>query len=428
MRRPRQQRSRRSRRRSDGATGTADRRAAPPPAPRSIGIKWKGWLITVGVLDRVDCRHEAIRSGAAADRPGRCAILRRIARLRTDVADRRVRSPSTASRPGWTVTVFAIGRAHRADGVPAVATPVHVRRQRAGRSSSSARVLLRRLRGPRPFDVTIDRPLARLLVAVAAGRASSPSSLSAIVYSMVVPGSAAAIAKVVVDRPRRRVRRRPALPRRRPSLRHPRQHRARGRRPAQRVPLLHAERGLPGRVPAGQDRAPRRRRPARRGASVRPSRTSSASPSLDIKPVGLAGSGGSTPLRLHVAGDPDTYLFGKLYAMNHVRADRWYKIGRTILYGRLEDEAPFQSVRRLVAVRGLHAAADARLRHPDRGAVRHRRADAGARVPARHGVLRRRAGDRRRRGRRRRHRRGPRADPRSCGTAGSRTATSSRPT
>ena len=41
-------------------------------------------------------------------------------------------------------------------------------------------------------------------------------------------------------------------------------------------------------------------------------------------------------------------MFGKLYAMNHVRADRWYKLGRTILYGRLEDEAPFQSVRRLV--------------------------------------------------------------------------------
>ena len=34
--------------------------------------------------------------------------------------------------------------------------------------------------------------------------------------------------------------------------------------------------------------------------------------------------------------------------MSHVRADRWYKLGRTILYGRLEDEAPFQTVRRLV--------------------------------------------------------------------------------
>ena len=69
---------------------------------------------------------------------------------------------------------------------------------------------------------------------------------------------------------------------------------------------------------------------------------------LEAKPVGLAGSGGSTPLRLRIAGDPDTYLFGKLYAMNHVRADRWYKYGRMLLYGRLEDERPFQSVPRLV--------------------------------------------------------------------------------
>ena len=68
----------------------------------------------------------------------------------------------------------------------------------------------------------------------------------------------------------------------------------------------------------------------------------------ESKPVGLAGSGGSTPLRLRIAGDPDTYLFGKLYAMNHVRADRWYKLGRTILYGNLEDERPFSSVRQLI--------------------------------------------------------------------------------
>jgi membrane-associated phospholipid phosphatase/tRNA A-37 threonylcarbamoyl transferase component Bud32 len=69
---------------------------------------------------------------------------------------------------------------------------------------------------------------------------------------------------------------------------------------------------------------------------------------LDIKPVGLAGSGGSTPLRLTVAGDPDRHLFAKLYAKTHLRADRSYKIGRTILYGTLEDEKPYNSVRRLV--------------------------------------------------------------------------------
>ena len=41
-------------------------------------------------------------------------------------------------------------------------------------------------------------------------------------------------------------------------------------------------------------------------------------------------------------------MFAKLYAKSHVRADRWYKLGRTILYGALEDEKPFQSVRRFV--------------------------------------------------------------------------------
>jgi membrane-associated phospholipid phosphatase/tRNA A-37 threonylcarbamoyl transferase component Bud32 len=69
---------------------------------------------------------------------------------------------------------------------------------------------------------------------------------------------------------------------------------------------------------------------------------------LNLKPVGLAGSGGSTPLRLTVEGDPDRHLFAKLYAQTHLRADRSYKAIRTILYGTLEDEKPYNSVRRLV--------------------------------------------------------------------------------
>ena len=69
---------------------------------------------------------------------------------------------------------------------------------------------------------------------------------------------------------------------------------------------------------------------------------------LDIEPFGLAGSGGSTPLRLKVAGDPDQYVFAKLNSQVHLRSDRWYKIARTILYGSLEDEVRFTSVRRLV--------------------------------------------------------------------------------
>ena len=68
----------------------------------------------------------------------------------------------------------------------------------------------------------------------------------------------------------------------------------------------------------------------------------------EVKPFGLSGSAGSTPLRITVKGDPPTYLFGKLYARSHLRADRWYKLGRELLYGRLEDEKPFNTVRRLV--------------------------------------------------------------------------------
>ena len=41
------------------------------------------------------------------------------------------------------------------------------------------------------------------------------------------------------------------------------------------------------------------------------------------------------------------FVFAKLYTKGHVRADRWYKLGRTIAYGTLEDESPFQTVRRL---------------------------------------------------------------------------------
>jgi membrane-associated phospholipid phosphatase/tRNA A-37 threonylcarbamoyl transferase component Bud32 len=67
---------------------------------------------------------------------------------------------------------------------------------------------------------------------------------------------------------------------------------------------------------------------------------------LEVEPFGLSGSGGSSPLRMRVE-EVDGWLFGKIYSTSHLRADRWYKIGRTILYGQLEDEVPLGSVRRL---------------------------------------------------------------------------------
>jgi tRNA A-37 threonylcarbamoyl transferase component Bud32/membrane-associated phospholipid phosphatase len=67
-----------------------------------------------------------------------------------------------------------------------------------------------------------------------------------------------------------------------------------------------------------------------------------------IEPIGRAGSAGSTPLELTVRGHDRPEVFAKLYSRQHVRSDFAYKLVRTLLYGRLEDEAPFTNVRRLV--------------------------------------------------------------------------------
>ena len=67
---------------------------------------------------------------------------------------------------------------------------------------------------------------------------------------------------------------------------------------------------------------------------------------VDVRPVGLEGSAASTPLRIEAA-DGELY-FGKLYARSHLRSDRSYKLWRTLVYGRLEDEQRFTSVRRLI--------------------------------------------------------------------------------
>ena len=87
---------------------------------------------------------------------------------------------------------------------------------------------------------------------------------------------------------------------------------------------------------------------------------------VDVEPFGLAGSAGSTPLKLTLAGEPAQVLFAKLYAKNHLRADRWYKLGRTLMYGRLEDESSFNTVRRLVQYEDymLHVMKDGGLSTP----------------------------------------------------------------
>jgi hypothetical protein len=66
----------------------------------------------------------------------------------------------------------------------------------------------------------------------------------------------------------------------------------------------------------------------------------------EVTPFGDEGSGGSTPLLITL--DDGTKVFGKILATSHVRADRWYRVMRTIMYGRLEDETSFSSVRQLI--------------------------------------------------------------------------------
>ena len=163
--------------------------------------------------------------------------------------------------------------------------------------------------------------------------------------------------------------------------------RDRGGDPAARLSLVHPSEAFPvtyrrGRAAHLDVGGPVGRRSAGRW------RTSSAWWSRRSSRSGWPGSAGSTPLRIKVKGDPDTWLFGKLYARSHLRADRWYKLGRELLYGRLEDEKPFHTVRRLVQQEdyALHKLYLAGL--PTPRPVRLRGAHPRAGVPARHRVLR----------------------------------------
>jgi tRNA A-37 threonylcarbamoyl transferase component Bud32/membrane-associated phospholipid phosphatase len=86
----------------------------------------------------------------------------------------------------------------------------------------------------------------------------------------------------------------------------------------------------------------------RRGAAIRQALAEQLGlEAVSVEPFALEGSWGSTPVLIRLADGQPT-LFGKVYTDTHLRSDRWYKVGRTLLYGRLEDETSFSTVRRLV--------------------------------------------------------------------------------
>jgi len=317
---------------------------APPPLPRKLGATGKVWLAVLGVVlawvilaltwDRV------LRLTDKVD----ATILRQIARTRTAwLTD--VMTEVDRLWSGWTLTILAVGL---------LLAQIVFRRWRHLFTFVVSIVVLEvvgeaiyhAFARPRPYDVTIigrwagfsmPSPPVAVFTAVLIG----------IVYSLVVPGRPREMAKLVivvviavfaaarlylgVDNPSDilvGVALAVAIP----------LNAFRFFTPNEVFPVTYKG-GKTAHLDVGGERGEAIRRAIRDqlGLTV-----------IDLRPVGLEGSGGSTPLRLKVEGEPETYLFGKLYAMNHVRADRWYKLGRMLLYGRLEDEAPFHSVRRLV--------------------------------------------------------------------------------
>jgi membrane-associated phospholipid phosphatase len=352
-------RQRRRRRRPSGA---------PPALPRSLGATGKGWLVVlvvlfVGVVVALNSRGVE-RVAERAD----SGVLRAVAHLRVGWLTTVVKGVDRVAA-GWTVSGVAY---------LLLLALVVLRRWRHLFTFVVAVVgiklvgqaLYNGFSRPRPFDVSIvgswrgySMPAVQVAVLTIV--------VVTVVYTLVVPGRARSVAKVVVVV----VVGLYAAARLYLGVDHPSDvvvgvvlcvavlvNAFRFFTPNEVFPVAY-RRGKTAHLDVG----------GRRGEALRRAVEDQLGVTIvDVKPVGLAGSGGSTPLRIRLAGDPDTYVFGKLYAMNHVRADRWYKLGRTILYGRLEDEAPFQSVRRLVQYEDYAARV---LR------------DAGVRTAAPHGIV-----------------------------------------
>ncbi|MDQ3739001.1 MAG: hypothetical protein M3337_07510 [Actinomycetota bacterium] len=329
------------------ATAASARRRRPsgaaPPLPRSLGSTGKAWLVLLVLL--VIWVVVTLSSASARRLTDRfdATILRAIARVRVD----------------WLTTIFrgldriATGWIMFAIGVGLIVAMIAFRRWRhlftflasVFALELAGLFLVAQFSRPRPYDVTIIGRWRGFALPSATAMVIA-FTVMGVIYTMVVPGRARTIAKVVgaaiiatfvgarlylgVDHPFDVMV---------------------GVALGVAIPLNAFRYFVPNEIfPITY----RRQKTAhldvdgRRGEALRRAIADQVGVKvLDVEHVGLAESGGSTPMRLLVAGQPDGWVFGKLYAKNHVRADRWYKLGRTLLYGRLEDEAPFESVLRL---------------------------------------------------------------------------------
>lgn len=334
---------------NEPAVAIGDRRrrrptGAAPPLPRHIGASGKVWLaVLIALLVWVVITlalEPAMRATERAD----AAVVEQVARLRTPwLTD--VVTAFNGFTSSWAVTVGAVGL---------VAALMVFRRWRhlfAFLGSMAVLVVLgrqlfRSFARPRPFDVEIIDRWAGYSMPSRSVSVLSAVALG-IIYTLVLPGHQRAVAKWIVA----------ALvafagfSRIYAGVDHPFDVLV-GAALGVAIPLNAYRLFTPNDVfPVTYRRAKTAHLDVSglRGEAIRRAvRDQLGFTVSEVAHVALEGSGGSTPLRIRVEAAPEPFLFGKLYAMSHVRADRWYKLGRTILYGRLEDEAPFQSVRRLV--------------------------------------------------------------------------------
>jgi membrane-associated phospholipid phosphatase len=317
---------------------------APPPLPRAIGATGKLWLAASIVL--ITWMVVTVHSSWARRVSDQidAAILRAFARVRTAWLNDVMRAVDRAAT-GWTMSFVAL----------ALLISIVAFKRWRHLFTFLASVVVVEILGlwlitmyarPRPYDVTIiGRWQGYSLPSAAAAVVSF--TVVGIIYAAVVPGHPRAIAKLVGAGVVVLI----CLARLYLGIDHPFDLLT-GVAIGGVIPLIAFRFFTPNEffpVAYRRGKTAHLDIDARRSAAIRQAVQDQLGLTVvDIKPVGLAGSGGSTPLRLRVAGNPDTFLFGKLYAMNHVRADRWYKLGRTIQYGNLEDERPFSSVRQLV--------------------------------------------------------------------------------
>jgi tRNA A-37 threonylcarbamoyl transferase component Bud32/membrane-associated phospholipid phosphatase len=314
----------------------------PPPLVRSIGFSGKAWLALAGCL--VVATVLGLRYTPRAIDHFDTTILRQLARVRVDSITDLARWVNSAGS-GWWVTVV---------GLMTVALLMVFRRWRhllvylgaLAVLTVVGLILLGVAPRPRPYGVTIAGDwggFSTLSPPVAAFTAT----LLGIAYTIAVPGRVRWYAKILTVALVSIF----GLARLYLAVDHPSDVLL-GVALAVSIPVTMFRFFTPNETFPVTYRGGNRAHldvGGRRGAAIRQAvHDQLGLEVLEIEPIGLQGSAGSTPLRLKVADDPDTYLFAKLYAKNHVRADRWYKIWRTILYGGLEDEASFQTVRRFV--------------------------------------------------------------------------------